>query len=97
MNQINSQEPAFETEYKIIVKSKKPFGIEYSKRAVDGKKYGHMNDYQSYESLSYEPTAKFLKSKNLTLDDVTLVMETKSLKAYETSIKVLKQCIKELN
>src|SRR6478609_10468273 len=91
------QEPEFYTFCKIIVKSVKRIEIQYERIAKDSKKYGHMNDFQIYESLSPITTVKFLKSKNLKPDDdnVRYHMQTMSLKSFETAIRYIKRCYEE--
>lgn len=63
MSQVINQEN--KEECKIVIKGFKSIGLEYSKRYVNGKEFGHMNDFQSYENLDIKTVANFLKNKRI--------------------------------
>jgi hypothetical protein len=83
MSQIlnQQQEPEYKEECKIIIKSSKSFGLEYSKRFVNGKEFGHLNDFQSYESLDIKTVANFLRNKKI--QNPVFVQGCKRLNTFE--------------
>ena len=83
MQQASNQEPEYIEECKIIIKGFKSIGLEYSKRFINGKEFGHMNDFQSYERLDIQSVVKFLKSKpELKRENITFVQGCKTLKTF---------------
>lgn len=67
-------------------------GLTYSKRFTDGKKYGHLNDFQDYEKLDVKAVANFLKAKAIPFAMVRKNMRCKNLVLYQ---KVLTSILKE--
>lgn len=74
-------EQQFTVECKITIKGFKSIGLEYSKRFVNGKEFGHMNDFQSYESLDFKTVANFLRNKEIA--NPVFVQGCKNLRTFE--------------
>jgi hypothetical protein len=91
MYKTTQQEPAFETECKIIIKGPKRTGLEFSKRAVNEKEFGHMNDFQTYENITLKSVSEFMKAKKLSMKEIKLVKQVKDMKVFLGRVRQLKE------
>jgi hypothetical protein len=93
MQQALKQE--FTEECKIIIKGFKSIGLEYSKRFVNGKEFGHMNDFQSYESLDIKTVANFLRDRKI--QNPVFVQGCKRLNTFENIKGQIKTYLEIIN